>query len=77
MKKVSKVIDVLFIIVTLISLYEYNFIRGMFSWILSFGLIVLFGIIQIIFSLLNKSYYKALLVLLLVVSICSGYIAFL
>ena len=77
MKKVSEVIDVLFIIVTLLSLYEYNFIRGMFSWILSFGLIILFGIIQIIFSLLNKSYYKALLVLLLVVSICSGYIAFL
>ena len=77
MKKVSKIIDVLFIIVTLLSLYEYNFMLGMFSWILSFGLIVLFGIIQIIFSLLNKSYYKALLVLLLVVSICSGYIAFL
>lgn len=75
MKKASKVIDIIFIIVASLCLCEFIFIKGMFSWLLSFGAIILFGTVQIIFSIINKSYYKALMTLLLVISICSGYLA--
>ena len=74
MKKISKIFDVLFIIISILCLCEFIFIRGMFSWLLSFIAIILFGIIQVILCLVNKSYYKAILTALLVISICSGYL---
>ena len=75
MKKASKIIDIIFIIVSILCLCEFIFIRGMFTWLLSFAAIIIFGLIQIIFSLINKSYYKALITLLLVISICSAYLS--
>lgn len=73
MEKVTKVVDAIFMIVALLCLGEFMFLRGMFTWLLSFFAIILFGIIEIIFCLINKSYYKAVLVLMLVLAICTGY----
>ena len=75
MKKASKIIDIIFVIISILCLCEFIFIKGMFSWLISFCTIILFGAVQIIFSIINKSYYKAIITLLLVVSICSGYLA--
>lgn len=74
MEKASKVIDVLFLVVAILSLCEFIFIRGMFTWLISVFAVLLLGFLEIIFCIKNKVYYKASLVALVVVAICSGYL---
>lgn len=73
MEKMSKIVDIIFIIVATLCLAEFVFLRGMFTWLLSFCAMILFGVIEIIFCLINKNYYKAVLVFFLVVAVCNGY----
>lgn len=73
MEKASKVIDILFLVVTILSLCEFIFVRGMFTWLISVFALLFIGIIEIIFCIKNKACYKAALVALVVIAICSGY----
>lgn len=73
MEKASKIFDLLFLIVAILSLIEFIFIRGMFTWLIAVSVLLLIGLIQIVFCIKNKAYYKAALVALVVIAICSGY----
>lgn len=73
MEKASKIFDLLFLIVAILSLIEFIFIRGMFTWLIAVLALLLIGFIQIVFCIKNKAYYKAALIALVVVGICSGY----
>ena len=73
MEKASKIFDLLFLIVAILSLIEFIFIRGMFTWLIAVFALLLIGLIQIVFCIKNKAFYKAALVALVVITICSGY----
>lgn len=77
MKKFAKIFDIIFIVVALLSLIEFSFVRGMFTWIISVGALTILGAIEAIWLVCRKEYHKSVLTSLLCLAILSGYIAFL
>ena len=71
------IFNYIFAIIAILSLLELIFVRGMFSWILSFSLVLIFGIINIIFNIFMKNILNIFLTLLIILSICGGYLFFL
>ena len=71
------IFNYIFAIIAILSLLELIFVRGMFSWIFSFSLVLIFGIINIIFNIFMKNILNIFLTLFIILSICGGYLIYL
>ena len=69
----KRFVDILFVIVALLAICEFLFVRGLFTWLIALISIILVGIIKVINNLIHKNYYEAILSMIVVISICSGY----
>lgn len=73
MKKAGLVIDIIFIVVTILSLCELAFVRGMFTWIIAFGATTVCALVDAGTLIARKEYHKACLVSLAALAIITGY----
>ncbi len=69
----KKIIRALFVIAAILTIYEYIMICGMFTAPLTFLIMSVIGIINVILSLIEKQYSLALLYLLATIGLTMGY----
>lgn len=69
MKKLSKIINILFYISIAIYIVEFLFVRGLFTTFIAGGMLLLFGIINIIKDCIVKSYLDAFIVSIVVLAV--------
>ena len=68
------IFNYVFAIIAILSLLELIFVRGMFTWIISFSLVLIFGIINIILNICMKNIFSIFLTLLIMIGICGTYL---
>ncbi len=73
MKKAEKIIGIIFIIVSVLALGEFLFVRGMFTWLMAMGAVVITGIPAIITAIINKNYRLAITDAMFITSLAAGY----
>lgn len=71
--KVSKGFQIAFLIVGALTVLEFIFIRGMFTWLIAVFAVSILGIMNIILSIKNKDMMLAALYALATVALCMGY----
>lgn len=60
-----------------LTVLEFIFIKGMFTWLLMCSLVILTGAINILYMIKAKDWMRASLYLLTIVALCMGYISYL
>ena len=73
MKKAEKIIGWIFIAAAVLSLYEYIFVQGMFTWLMALAAVFVTGIPAIIMALIDKNYRLAVTDALFVIALTAGY----
>ena len=73
MKKMADYLQIAFLIAGALTVFEFIFIRGMFTWLIAVAATVIIGTINITFSLIHREWLKAAMFLLTTVSLCMGY----
>lgn len=71
--KSSKILQILFLVVGVLTALEFIFIRGMFSWLIAVVATVVVGVLNVSASLKNKELLLAALYILSTVALCMGY----
>ena len=64
----------MFLVVGLLTVLEFVFVRGMFTWLICVAATVLVGALNIFVSIKEKDLMQAALYALCVVSLCMGYL---
>lgn len=72
-KKRFMVLQILYLFVGFLTVLEYIFIRGMFTWLIAVVTVVVIGALNIIVSIKNKNLLLAALYILTTISLCMGY----
>lgn len=67
--------DILFIIVGVLTILEFTFIRGLFTWLMVVFLSIGVGSINIILQLKDKNFTQAALYTICTIALCMGYMA--
>ena len=67
-------LSIIFIIIGFATIFEYIFVRGMFTSPLVMGLAALAGVVNIVFEIINKHWLSAIRYLLTTAALCMGYI---
>lgn len=70
----QKILNVLFIFISIASLFEYYFIAGMFTGPIMIGAISIVGIANCIYSAIKHNVNESILYAIATVSICVGYL---
>ncbi len=70
-------LQIAFLIVGTLAALEFIFVRGLFTWLLAVGAVILVGGLNILLGLKNKEWMQVGFYLLLTVSLCMGYFALL
>lgn len=65
-----------FLVVGLLTVLEFVFIRGMFTWLICVAATVIVGAMNIIVSIKGKDFMQAALYTLCVVALCMGYLVY-
>lgn len=73
--KLKKAAFIAFLIVGIITVLEFVFVRGMFTWLIVVIATAVVGIVNIVISLKDKEWLQALLFLLASIALCMGYFA--
>ncbi len=73
--KLKKAAFIAFLIVGFITVLEFVFVRGMFTWLIVVIATAVVGIVNIVISLKDKEWLQALLFLLASIALCMGYFA--
>ena len=73
LEKTTKVCNIIFIIIGVLTILEFSFVRGMFTGPLMMGLAALFGLINVVLELANKKYLTAVHFLITAIALCMGY----
>lgn len=71
--KASKYLQIAFLVVGALTVLEFIFIRGMFSWLIAVTAIIVVGVLNIIVSIKNKELLLAALYILSIIALCMGY----
>lgn len=69
-KKIAKLI---YLIAGLITILEFLFVRGMFTWLIVVTLVIITGIVNIIMEIKDKNYMGAAHYIVTSVALCMGY----
>lgn len=73
MEKVTKFSRCLFIIISCLTLLEYVFVQGMFTWLIMFILLLISGIFDLAVEIKAGNIYTAFLVVLSMAVFAAGY----
>ena len=71
--KAQKISQILFLLAGLLTVLEFVFIQGMFTWLIAVSVTALTGIWNILLCAKNKRWLDAGLYLLASVALCMGY----
>lgn len=71
--KSKKYAQIAFIIVGILTVCEFIFVRGMFTWLLAVAAIVAIGVVNILVNIKQKDWLQAALFLLSTVALSMGY----
>lgn len=71
--KIRVCTKILFLLVAIATMYEYWFVKGMFTAPLMIGVSIFVGVINIIIELKNKDYLSACLFLVATAALNMGY----
>lgn len=69
----KKAFAILFLVAGALTVLEFIFISGMFTWLVMAGLVILLGLINIVLEMKERNYMQALLYLLAAVALVMGY----
>ncbi|MDO5112642.1 MAG: hypothetical protein Q4E65_10085 [Clostridia bacterium] len=72
--KLKKCFALLFLIVGFLTVLEFVFVRGMFTWLIAVAASILAGGANILLCLRNRQWMDAALYLLATVALCMGYL---
>lgn len=73
--KTHKYLQIAFLIVGALTVLEFVFIRGMFTWLIAVAAVAVLGTLNVIASVKNKELLLAALYILSTIALCMGYIA--
>lgn len=71
--KNKNIFQILFLIIGFITVLEFIFVKGMFTWFIVVALTLISGIINIVIEAKNKQWSQAVLYLLTIIALCMGY----
>ncbi len=74
MKKGRK-FEIAFLIIALLTILEFTFVRGLFTWLIVVAATILVGSINVIFKLVRKEWIYAGLYTVCTIALCMGYFA--
>lgn len=70
---IERLSKILLIIVGILTILEFVFVKGFFTWIIMVALVVIVGLMNVILRIKDKKILDALLTLILCISLCMGY----
>lgn len=73
----KKSLQIIYLVIGFITLLEYLTVRGMFTSFICMGLVALFGLINLAFSIKDRNVNEAMLVALSAFALISAYLPFL
>lgn len=65
--------ELLFLVVGVLTVFEFIYIRGMFTWLIAVAAVILVGTLNIALKLKDNDWMQAALYLLSIVALCMGY----
>ncbi len=71
--KITFILQIFFLLIGTLTVFEYIFIRGMFTWLLAVIATMLAGGLNCVWSIKNKQYIQAYFYILCTVALCMGY----
>ncbi len=75
--KKSNTSEVLYLVIAVLVIIEFNFIQGLFTWLIAVGAITFIGIVNIVLQIIEKNLMKASLYTICTLALCMGYFQFL
>ncbi len=73
--KFQKFFQILFLCVASLTILEFIFIKGMFTWLLAVSATIVCAMLNILFSLFKKEWLMAYFYFLFAIALCMGYFA--
>lgn len=73
--KLKQAAQVAFLIVGLLTVLEFVFVRGMFTWLIAVAAVAVTAAINVALSCRDKEWLSALHYVLTAVALCMGYLA--
>lgn len=71
--KARNIWGILFLVIGVLTVLEFIFIRGMFTWLMMVALVSVVGLVNIVLSLRARRFYAAAHFLLTSVALVMGY----
>ncbi len=71
--KLTKGLQIAFLIVGTLVVLEFLFIQGMFTWLMAVAAIIVVGLLNVIINVKNKEWLQTLVYILATVALCMGY----
>lgn len=73
MKNKNSIANIAFLVVGALTVLEFTFVSGMFTWLIAVTLVTVVGLINIVLSIKENDVAQAALYLLASVALCMGY----
>ncbi len=71
--KNQKNLQIAFLVAATLTVLEYSFVQGLFTWLMVTALVVILGAINIIFCLKEKQWINAYSYLIFIIALTMGY----
>ncbi len=71
--KLEKKLQIAFLCVGTLTVLEFIFVRGLFTWLMAVGGVLMIGGLNILFAIKCKEWIQACMYLLCVLALCMGY----
>ena len=65
--------EYLFLLVGVLTILEFVYVRGMFTWLIAVAAVITVGLINIAYQLKGKAWSSAALYLITMTALCMGY----
>ena len=75
--KLNKGLEIAFLLVGVLTVLEFIFLRGMFTWLIATTAVIAIGAVNVVFKAKQKEWLQAGLYILCSFALCMGYFAFL
>lgn len=75
MKKFKLVSQIVYLIISILTILEFIFVKGLFTSFIVMGLVIIFGIINAILEIKEKNIIYSLNYIFMSIALCMGYIS--
>lgn len=70
---VKKILEQSFLVIGFLTILEFIFIQGMFTWLIVVAAVIILGILNIVYHAKDREWQLATLYFLCTVALCMGY----